>query len=314
MTNISSSKIQYTFLLLLLLHSSLPASSQTVKVERIPFKTYDYRVSLESDVVNKTSIPKNFRSASGIVTNASKNSTPDTNKIIKKIKDEWIKKNNPADEGSMAVKYGLVRTGEGYFIRKFNSVVTYGVVEIGGGSRIQRYLRIIEKNYSELLCLFNDSVIAQEYRVTLFPVKADEWMVSNDNMYGFDENQFMNNIRLSFNNENNNYSIDYTSDLCKMGVSSGRSGTILTVHINVKLKLIDNTHQKQQILIQIPDGRDINLTGIYYGDIDNANKCEIILTILSDSQKCNLVYLSSKSTADNLLEYLGYYEADRIDP
>jgi hypothetical protein len=188
------------------------------------------------------------------------------------------------------------------------------VVEIGGGSRIQRYLRIVEKNYSELLCLFNDSVIDRENRVTLYPVIADEWMVRNNNMYGFDDKQFMNNIRVSFNNENNNFSIDYTSDLCETGVHSGRSGTIMQTHINIKLTLTDNSHQKQQILFQIPDGRDFNLTGIHYGDIDDDNKSDIILTILSHSQKCNLVYLSSGSTADNLLNYLGYYEVDRIDP
>lgn len=314
MTHLLSSIIHYTILLFLFLHSFLPASSQTVRIERIPFKTYDYRVSLESDLVNKTSIPRNFRSVQGIVTNAFSSSTPDTNRRIKKIKEEWIKKHNPADEGEMAVKYGLVRTEEGYFLRKYNTVVIYGVVEIGGGSRIQRYLRIVEKNYSELLCLFNDSVFDQENRVILFPVKADELMVRNSNMYGFDDKQFMNNIRISFITENTNYSIDYTSDLCETGVYSGRSGTILQTHINIKLTLTDNSHQKQQILFQIPDGRDFNLTGIYYGDIDSDKKTDIILTILSYSQKCNLVYLSSKSTADNLLKYFGYYEVECIDP
>lgn len=301
--------------LLLLLLPLLPAcEAPAVKVEKLPFRTFSVNVQMDSAIVDKTSIPHKFLSAQGIVTNASKYSIPDTIVSINKINAGWLKTNNPEDNGRREVKYGLVRKGDGYYIRKFNTIVTYGVVEIGGGSRIQRYLKIEEKDFSSLLCLFNDSAKYTEGKISLAQIHADNMMVPNDNMFGFNDKQYMTNIKLSFKYNNNGYSIAYTGDLCKTGVHGSGFGTILPVYINVKLTLTDNSLKKDQTLFQIPSGMDFSLTGIYYGDIDNDKEPDIILTILYGSWKCNLVYLSSHKKSGNLVEYLGYYEAECIDP
>jgi hypothetical protein len=308
-------KIPILSLLLLISQFHLSCEAQTVKVERLSFKTYSISIPLDSDIVDKTSIPKNFRRATGIVRNASNYNSPDTVEWINKRKAEWKKSNNPEDNGKREVKYGLVSKETGYYIRKFNTIVTYGVVEIGGGSRMQRYLKIEEKDFSSLLCLFNDSVKYTEGKVALFQIRKDDLMIQNNNMYGFEDKQYMTNIKFSFNYNNNGYSIAYSGDLCENGVSySLRSGTILPVYINVKLTLTDNSLKKDQVLFQIPSGMDFNLTGIYYGDLDKDKEPDIILTILYGSWKCNLVYLSTKKKAGNLVEYLGYYEAESIDP
>ena len=162
-----NSSLRLIILIQLICYAS---NAQTIKVERIPYKSYDFHVSLKSDFVDKTTIPSSFGVATGIATHASTSQIPDTIATIKQQMAEWRNKNKPVDEGNTAVKYGLVRTEKGYYVRKFNTVVTYGYEEIGGGFRVQRYLKIVEKDFLELLCLFNDSITDHEYKGLLYPI------------------------------------------------------------------------------------------------------------------------------------------------
>lgn len=302
---------------LTLLSGYILSNAQQITVDTIPFKTYDFVVSLSSDLVNGILYPNNFKASNGIVLNVTKYSFPDTNKFILKIKNDWKQRNNVTDEGQTSIKYGLIKKGPNCFIRKLNTEVRYGVTEIGGGSMVKKYLEILNKDVDEIICLFNDSIINEEYQVSLIQVKVPEWMIKNTNMYGFQDYQFKNNIKLSFNYRNISYSIYYTSDLCKNGIQYGRhetSGTSLPVQINLQLRLLDITQNKQQIIFQNQTDSNVNLIGLMYGDIDNDNELDIIYSILDGACEYKLVFLSSKKTENSMLGYVGYSEGECIYP
>jgi hypothetical protein len=298
-----------------LLFFSLSTMAQKVVVDQLPFKSYEKNVSLPSELATISKYPPDFRTAKGIVTNASTYEMPDSIIYIKNIKDEWIQKNHPSDNEQTSIKYGLVKINNGYFVKRFNTEVIYGVVVIGGGTRIQRYLKILDNNFSELICLFNDSTIKKEYPVSLTKVNVPELMIPNtDILFSFADKQFKNNIKLSFKFNNSDYSILYQGDLCKGGISGKGFGTILPIYINVQITLVNNSQNKEQYIFQMPNGQDFSLIGITYGDINKDNELDVILSVLWGAYKLNLVYLSSKNISDKLVYYLGYYEVDCIDP
>ena len=300
---------------IIILSLSFSSMAQKIVVDQLPFKSYEKNVSLPSELMTTSLYPPDFRTAKGIVTNASTYEIPDSIIFIKNIKDKWIQKNHPSDNEQKSIKYGLVKINNEYFIKRVNTKVIYGVVVIGGGTRIQRYLKIMDNNYSELICLFNDSTIKKEYPVSLTKVNIPELMIPNaDNLFSFDDKQFKNNIKLSFKFNNSEYSILYKGDLCKEGISGKGFGTILPVYINVQVTLVNNSKKKEQNIFQMPNGQDFNLIGITYGDINKDNELDIILSVLYGSYKLNLIYLSSKNISDKLVDYLGYYEVECIDP
>jgi len=270
--------------------------AQKISWVDLPFETVDEISSSNDSLVDMTQYPLLSRQDNGLMYRVMQSDYPDFQKkpLIKSIVDEYIDKNDISDNGIQGEHYAITYEGEFLKLRKHKTIKRYFY---GEGSGVKDYTIIDEIpgfDEKDIFCIFNDQMKYQETQFTLFTFKSpsENWFISPNKL-------------LSYRSTKSEYQIEYSSQFCENHFQVQGHGTIYPTHYNIRLVISDNSTGKTQTLLKVPYEMRYRLSKIQFGDINNDNIDDIVLTLIDDTCETRLLYLSEPKNQEKLFRYVG---------
>lgn len=300
------------FCICLFLISLNEVKSQTV--EKLELHTIPVINSLNDSLVNPELIPDPKKQLNQVEEETSlKFDTSYYNSQISALLKSWKTKNHIQDDGKVGFRYGLVLTNDNKFCtKKLPVTIHYAFSEIGGGYEVNRVVTA-EENIKEIICLFKDVELPDNYAVEMKSIKPQKARIDQTSLLQ-PENVLEKNVRYSISFPKDSYDIEYTAALAQKGFSYHLNATNNATYFNVELRLKNKKNGSSQIILKSPSDNEFKLQEIMLGDIDHDQEIDIICTVSSDSYEKRLIYLSSKKTKGSLVKYIGETDVWHIDP
>lgn len=242
----------------------------------------------------------------------------DTSRWTKNIFDlvaQWKRDNTIQDDGEVNYYYGLIKGNDNTFsVKKVSGTTKYLVDEVALGSyEVRKVVVITDSDINEVLCLFDKSIKLDEKQMNLQFINPQQTEKSPYE-YLYREILLEKNLKYSFEYNDANYELLYTAGLSQNGYSHNGYSTINPKYFNIRLKLVNNNLNAEQLLFKVPDndGSSYNISEIIIGDIDNDSFPDIIYKICNDVCIRRIIFLSGKKESNQLLKYIGETEVSCV--
>lgn len=203
--------------------------------------------------------------------------------------------NNLVNDKKIYRTKGMIRDSDNNIsIKSLNYKIEYLYGEICGGMSAIKTHIIQDTSIKELLCLFRPKFDIQSRSLKLdtlmVKTKNDSYLILNEAL--------KKNINPSFIHNEKLYQIEYKAKL-----KSNRENSLVYTDLEIRLKLENGNNW--QTLYKNDSNKHYEISDLLYGDIDGDSKLDVILKLCTEFCVFDLYYLSSKSTENLYVKYIG---------
>lgn len=219
-----------------------------------------------------------------------------------KIEKEYIKENKITDNKHKAKQLALIKKGDCFILKEFQTEVGY-YFEEGGG--VRRRVAIVGKDAvrsEDIFLMFNKGFSFPQRKICSVEIESgNKGLILPEN-------------EIVYKDPHENLTIRYSGILNKRSFQHGGGWTVSPTYINVSLSVENSKSESKQELYKLPSNVHEGIGKIVLLDINGDSHKDIVLEIEDEMSHHRLLYLSKAKGGKVYYEYMGVMEIIRYDP